>query len=470
MSITNTNYVSNKQKALRINLDTKIYGSFAEIGAGQEVASNFFKAGGASGTIAKTMSAYDMAFSDAIYGETKRYVSEDRLLQMLDKEFSLLPIRLPEKAPTTRFFAFADTVEALNFRRTNQGHGWLGVQFQLRPDTPPNHCVIHVLLHDSDQMLQQQVLGIVGVNLIYGCFFYHHNPETFLDSLVDDLMPGRIEIDYFELKGPDFPNFDNRVISLKLVKKGLANATMFAANGDILQPTDELYKKNVLILRGRFRPVTLVNMDMIEKSYEQFCKEPDVDKNKIVVISEITLSSLKANADDIDEKDFMDRVEILCSLGQNVMISNYQEYYMLAKYMSKLTKNMKMAMVLGIHSLTQIFDEKYYKHLQGGILESFGMLFCGNLKLYVYPSKHNSGKGFYNCDNFELPFHLSGLFRYLFDNDKIQDVEDAEMSHLDIFSDNVLLMIKNGQAGWENMVPYKVAEFIKKNGLFGYTD
>jgi hypothetical protein len=464
-------YISNKQKALRINLDSNIYGSFAEIGAGQEVAANFFKAGSASGTIAKTMSAYDMAFSNAIYGPSPngRYVSENRLLRMLEKEFELLPERLPNRVHETRFFAFADTVEALNYRKTNQGHGWLGVRFLLKPNVEPNDCVIHILLHDNDTFQQQQALGIIGVNLIYACYFYHDDQEAFLKSLMDDMGPGRIEIDFFKLDGADFMDFDNRLFSLKLVKSGFSNATMFGPDGEILQPADELYKKNVLIARGRFRPLTHVNLDMIETAYRQFSQEPSVDKNKIKVISELSLSNLKTKGEDqINEKDFLDRVDILCSLGQTVMISNYHEYYRLAQYISRLTKSHLVGIVLGIHNLASIFDEKYYSNLQGGILSSFGMLFGGSVKLYVYPALAADNVNLYNCDNFELPFHLFGLFRYLYDNEKVEDLREINANILHIISDNVLAMIQSGTSGWEDMVPKAVAEQIKTKKLFNY--
>lgn len=463
-------YVSNKQKALRINLNRNIYGSFAEIGAGQEVAANFFKAGGASGTIAKTMSAYDMAFSDAIYGSesTKRYVCEPRVMKMLEKEFKLLPERLPDRIESTCFFAFADTIEALNYQKTNQGHGWLGLRFQLRPGGPFSDCVIHILMHDNDTMMQQQTVGVVGVNLIYGCYHYLDDPEIFLNSLVDDLQPGRVEVDFFRLTGADFDHFDNRLFSLKLVKNGLAKATMFGPDGDILLPAEDLYKKNILILRGRFRPVTHVNLDMMDRAYEQFKHEKDIDENKIRVIAELTLSNLRVESEQIDEKDFLDRADILCSLGYRVLISNYQEYYRLVMYLSKITRNQMMGLVVGIRNLAQIFDEKYYKDLEGGILAAFGLLFGHNIKMYVYPSKMENSRYLYNCDNFELPFHLFSLFRYLYDNEKLEDLEGINTEILHIISDDVLIKIKKASNDWEELVPPQVAYQIKSKGLFDF--
>lgn len=461
--------LTSKQKALKINLMSKIYGSFAEIGAGQEVAASFFKAGGASGTIAKTMSAYDMAFSDAIYGSDRRYVCESRVVRMMQKEFELLPARLPKRALTTNFFAFANTVETLNFKRTNQGHGWIGLRFQLTPESEPNDCIIHVLMHDNEAVRQQRALGIVGVNLIYACYFYHQDAEVMIDSLVDELTPGRIEIDFFKLTGKQFEHVDNRLLSLKLVKKGLAQATMFGADGNMLQPAEELYKKNVLLLRGRFRPVSKVNMDMLETGLAQYRAEPEIDPNRVKVITELSLKNLQKREDDtIDDQDFLDRVDILCSLGLTVMISNYGEYYRLVNFLSKFTRDRMIGIILGIHSLGNIFDEKYYKHLPGGILASFGQLFGHKLKLYVYPAKDKEVEHLYKCDNFKLPFHLSGLFRYLYDNNRLEDLQGVDTSILDIISDEVLKMIWSGNTEWEDKVPTQVAKQIKAKGLFSY--
>jgi hypothetical protein len=304
-----------RQKALKINLSRKIYGSFAEIGAGQEVASLFFKAGAASGTIAKTISAYDMTFSDAIYGaeETGRYVCESRLMKMLNREYNLVEMRLAEKrGEDTTFFAFANTVVTINFQKTNEGHGWIGLRFQLTPRGPYNDAIIHVRMLDNTSLQQQQVLGIIGVNLIYACFYYHHSPETLLKSLMDELSPDNIEIDMVRITGPDFPHVDNRLLSLQLVKNGFTNAALFGPDGNVLQPSETLYKKHILALRGRFRPVTHVNMDMLKKGHEQFLQEPDVDSSRVVVLAELTLSNLRTG-DEIDEKDFLDRVDTLCS-------------------------------------------------------------------------------------------------------------------------------------------------------------
>ncbi len=460
--------LTTQEKALRINLSKSTYGSFAEIGAGQEVAANFFKVGGASGTIAKTMSAYDMKFSDAIYGVCDRYVCEDRLIQMLNHEYKLLPERLPHRIKDTRFFAFADTVEILNFERTNQGHGWIGLRFQLRPEGGHNDCVLHVKLHDNDPLQQQMSLGILGVNMIYGCMFIK-DPELIITSLLDGLTSRRMEVDMFRLSGPDFASVDNRLMALKLVKNGLTKAAMFGPDGTVMQPSEALYKKNVLVLRGRFRPVTHVNVDMLLASRRHFKREPDVDKSRMVVVTELTLNDLSSEGQ-INEKDFLHRAEIICSLGQTVLVSNYFEYYRLVEYLSKITKGKKIGLVLGIYALQKIFEEKTYENIRGGILESFASLFGTNVKLYIYPSLRPGSEQLFTLSDFEkeLPVNLRALFRYLMDNNKLEDIRNANVSNLHIISDNVLAMIRKGEAGWEKFVPSKVEDAIKENGLFDY--
>ena len=460
--------LSTQEKALQINLRKDVYGSFAEVGGGQEVAANFFKVGGASGTVAKTMSAYDMKFSDAIYGQCDRYVSQNRLMSMLTHEYQLLPERLPHRIETTRFFAFADTVETLNFSRTNQGQGWMGIRFQTKPQGQYNDCVIHVKLLENDPLQQQYSLGILGVNLLYGCMFIDE-PEEFMLSLLDGLTNRRIEIDMFRLEGPNLKFVDNRLMALKLVKNGLTKAAMFGPDGNVLQPAEYLYKKNVLVLRGRFRPVTHVNVDMLLTSRRHFLEEQDVDRNKMVTVSELTLNDLSPDGN-IDEKDFLNRADIICSLGQNVLVSNYFEYYRLVDYLSTITKGRKTGLVMGIYALQKIFDEKTYENIHGGILECFASLFGTNVKLYIYPALRKDNSLFTLKDfETELPDNLKNLFRYLMDNNKMEDIDEANVRNLHIISDNVLAMIKNHETGWEKFVPHKVEEAIKEHGLFDYS-
>ncbi|GAA3959121.1 TonB-dependent receptor [Mucilaginibacter dorajii] len=464
--------IGTKQKALAINLDPKIYGSFAEIGAGQDVAANFFKAGASSGTIAKTMSAYDMVFSDAIYGvqATRRYVSEARLISMLDHEYGLLIERLAaQRGDSTTFFAFSDTVSALNYNKTNDGHGWMGVRFQLTPNGPFNDVVIHVNLLDNDTNLQQQAAGILGVNLMYACFYYNEIPPVFLLSLMDNLSRDRIQIDMIRFEGPDFTKVDNRLMSLHLVKYGFSDAAVFGPDGKNMQPTEVLYKKHIVVIRGRFRPLINVHMDMLNTGVKQFLQEPDVDKSKVVVLTELTLQALKErNADlnaDIDEKDFLDRVDILCSLGQTVMISNFHEYYKLVAFLSKITR-LKIGMVLGYPNLEYIFSEEHYKDLPGGILESFATLFSRKVKLFIYPTLRDGV--IFNCLKFYPPPHLIDLYRYLIANNKIEDIRHYNEGNLHVDTDKVLTLIKEGAEGWESYVPTEVAAVIKERCLFGF--
>jgi len=459
-----------KQKALRINLDRRIYGSFAEIGAGQETASLFFKAGGASGTIAKTMSAYDMTFSDAIYGpeESGRYVVESRLEKMLSKEYSLLEKRLAEKrGADSLFFAFANTVVALNYKKNNEAHGWIGIRFQLEPEGGYNDVVIHVRMLDNDNVAQQQALGIIGVNLIYACFFYSQTPDFLLKSLMDDLTRDRIEIDMIRFSGADFMHVDNRLMSLYLVKNGFTDAALFGADGGVLQPSEAFYKKHVLLMRGRLRPITNLHIDLVDNGMKQFLAEPDVDQNKVVLVSELTLHNLQSDSESgIDEKDFLDRVDILCSLGHMVMISNYHEYFKLVSYLSGLTR-LKIGLLLGIPSLQAVFDETHYEFLPGGILESFATLFSRNVKLFIYPTLR-SDNTIYTCENFEIPQHLQPLYQYLLLNDKIEDIRNYHLDNLRWTTDEVLGMVQRGEQGWEKLVPPQVAEIIQERCLFGF--
>lgn len=460
--------LTTEEKALRINLNQGIYGSFAEIGAGQEVSANFFRAGASSGTIAYSISAYDMKISDSIYGNCARYVSQQRLETMLKHEFNNVEQKLPHRDEATSFFAFANTVEALNYHKTNQGRGWLGIRFQLSPDQEPNECVIHVKMLDPNNRLQQEALGILGVNLVDAAYYLNDDIDKFIISLMDRLED-RVEIDFFKIKGPDFKEIDNRLMALKLVKFGLTEATMFHPSGKVLQPQSELYKKNILLLRGRFRPTTLVNTDMLNRGLKSFLDEDEVNEKDTRVLFELTLKDLRSDGD-IDDQDFLDRVEILGSIGHTVMVSNYQKFYKVVDYLSSFTKGRKIGVVLGVHNLQTIFEEKYYENLAGGIFEAFGLGFGKNMKLYVYPAKLNENNELYKLDNFVMSTNLRGLFQVMMDNNRMQaiTIDETSLDHLDIYSDKVLEMIRNGIPGWETMVPPEVEDCIKENKLLGY--
>src|SRR5258705_6798503 len=371
--------LSTHQKALKINLDPMFYGTFAEIGAGQEVARWFFKVGAAAGTISKSMSAYDMAVSDAIYGRCKRYVSRERLQSMLDHEHRLNLERLQSsRGSSTAFFAFADTVSARNYQGTNECHGWMGVKFQTHPRDEDSQVIIHVRMLEHENGLQQEALGIVGVNLLYAAFFLHHKPHLMLESLLDNLTTARIEIDMVEFSGIEFRHVDNRVMSLKLVQLGLSGAAIFGPTGEVLQPSELLRKRAILVERCSFRPVTKVNMDMVRCAHDRFAGEPEVKEKQVVQLMEITMRNL-LSAGEIDLGDFLARADALGAVGKTVLISDYFEYYRLAAYLTRYTAE-PIAVAMGVANLLDLFSEQYYTELEGGILEAFGNLFTKDLR------------------------------------------------------------------------------------------
>ena len=462
------NRPSIEAKALRINLNEHIYGTFAEIGAGQEVARHFFRVGGASGTIAKTISAYDKNFSDNIYGEDEdgRYVTETRLSKMLNHEMKLLENRIPRSEnPNKMFFTYANTVTTIDFAKKFKGHGWMGIRFQTGPDKEFSEITLHVRFHQTEARFQQESVGIMGANLIYGAFYKHNEPKKLLKYLYDHIDKDAIEIDTINFSGPNFEGVDNRLMSLQLVKKGMTEAVMFNPNGNNILPARELYKKNILALRGSFRPVTKVNIDMFEKSLEVFLKEREVDENKTVVIFEITLSNLTSQGE-IDEKDFMDRAMLLCSLGHIVMISNFKEYYRLVDYLSQYTKK-QMALAMGVNSFVEIFDENYYTDLSGGILEAFGKMFYNNLKVYLYPMKDEKGE-IVTSNNLKLHPRMKDFYKFFKYNGKVMDIFDFDPEYLDIFSREILKKIKDNEAGWDEHLPEGISEMIVKKKMFGY--
>ncbi|QHI35591.1 hypothetical protein IMCC3317_09370 [Kordia antarctica] len=463
------NVPSIKAKALRINLNSQIYGTFAEIGAGQETSRHFFRSGGASGTIAKAMSAYDKDFSDAIYGieNDHRYVTEARLKKMLTHEMQLLNARISrEKHPDKMFFCFANTVATIDFAKKYKGHGWMGIKYQTDPTQEYNEIILHVRFHENDAKLQQETLGTMGVNLIHGAFYKYNNPKHLLKYLYDHIDKDKIEIDTINFSGPQFETVDNRLMSLQLLKNGMTEAVIFGPDGNNILPARLLYKKNILALRGSFRPVTKVNMDMYQKSYDIFIRENKVEVDRTVVLFEITLSNLRAEGE-IDEQDFMDRAQLLGSLGQTVMISNFKEYYRLVEYFSNYSTE-RMALTMGVNNLVDIFDEKYYRHVSGGILEAFGKLFYRDLKVYLYPMKRKETGELVNSNNLKVHPRMKELYKFFKYNGKLVDIFDFDNDILQIFSRKVLSMIASNEEGWESMLPDGVPEIIKEKNLFGY--
>lgn len=460
-----------KDKSLRINLNDNIYGTFAEIGAGQETVRNFFRAGGASGTIAKAMSAYDKDFSDAIYGieEDGRYVTESRLKKMLRHEMKLMEDRISrEKHPNKIFFAYANTVATIDFAKKFKGHGWVGIRFQIEPNAAYNEIILHVRFHENDAKLQQLTLGTLGVNLIYGAFYKYDQPRKLLRYLYDHIDKDQIEIDMINFSGPQFEEVDNRLMSLQLIKNGMTEAVMFGPDGNNILPAAILYKKNILTLRGSFRPVTKVNIDMFERSYEMFINENKVEEENTVPIFEITLSNLRAEGE-IDEEDFMDRARLLCNLGHTVLISNFQEYYKLVEFYSKYTKA-RMGLTMGVNNLVDIFDEKYYRHLSGGILEAFGKLFFKDLKVYLYPMEDAETGELTTSENLKVHPRMKELYKFFKYNGKVVDITDYNPKILQIFSREVLHKISDNEKGWEEMLPAGVSKIIKDKSLFGFIE
>lgn len=487
---TQNNLLTTNRKALTVNLDPLIYGTFAEIGAGQETARNFFQAGGAAGTIAKTISAYDMTFSDQIYGKSKRYVSRERLLTMLETEYQLLLQRLGESEKERLFFTFANTVKTKPYRGPNDAHGWLGIRFQPEPDAEPSSIVLHTRMWDDDSLDQQHAIGILGTNLIYGAFYFRHDPENLIESLLDNLGPNRVEVDLIRFDGPEFDSTDNRIMNLHLVRKGLTQAVIFSPDGKVELAANALYKKAVLVERGSFRPVTKVNVDMLKCAGAQFIQEPSVADKDIIVLAEITMKNLQASGQ-IDYEDFLHRIDSLGTTGNFTLISNYFEFYRLSQYFRQYTSEM-IGIAMGINNLLEVFNEKYYTHLPGGILESFGRLLRNSVKLYIYPMKQRAyrhylesqqpenasgqasrsegiaGDLLITCENLRVDNPLTHLYQHLLENGYIEHIRGIDESLMEIFSRDILDKIAQKDASWETMVPDKTAAFIKENELFGY--
>ncbi len=462
--------INTHQKALQVNLDTSRYGTFAEIGAGQEVARWFFKVGAAAGTISKSMSAYDMAVSDAIYGKCDRYVSRQRLESMLDYEHGLNLERLVQtRGDRTSFFAFADTVAARNFKGTNECHGWMGVKYQAHPRDDDSQIIIHVRMLDNENGLQQEALGIVGVNLLYAAFFLHHKPDQIVESLLDGLSTDRVEIDMIEFSGIEFRHVDNRVMSLKLVQLGLSGAAVFGPNGEVLQPSEVLRKRPILVERGSFRPVTKVNIDMINGANQLFTEELGPDEGgQIVELMEITMRNLLSSGE-IDLNDFLARADVVAAAGKIVLISDYFEYYRLAAYLRRYTDK-PIAVTLGIASLQDLFNEQYYSKLEGGILEAFGKLFTTNLRIYVYPRLDEDTGVLQTVENLQMAPDLKNLYKHVVKRGLVKQLHNADESLLHIYSRDVLNRIKRGDSSWEAMVPSEIASVIKSRQFFGYCE
>jgi hypothetical protein len=452
---------------LAINLDPTSYGTFAEIGGGQEVARWFFSVGGAAGTVAKTISAYDMTVSDALYGPTERYVSRQRLEAMLEQEFRKLLERLRAKrGDTTRFFVFANTVATASYRHPGKGRGWLGVRFQRKACEDPSDIIIHAHFLDSAVGRQQEALGTLGVNLVYGALFQCEHPASLIPALMDDLSRQRIEIDMIKLSGPAFSGVDNRRMSLILVERGLTDAAMFTARGDVVQPSEILYKKPILAQRGSFRPATKLTVDLLNRALNQFIQDPSLAGQRPVVLAEMTLRSLDPESD-VDHRDFLARAEILAALGVDVLISRFEPYYELAEYLAAYTDK-PIGLAVGMPTIRQIADEKYYTDLPGGVLESAGRLFKRSVTMYVYPTRDPVSGEIASVDRAPIPAPWDHLRNLLLDMGRVEPIRGYDETLLSIQTPDVLRRIRSGDPSWEEMVPGIVAEIIKSKCLFGW--
>ena len=462
----NEEKLNTDQKALQINLDKAKYGTFAEIGAGQEVARWFFRVGGAAGTVAKTISAYDMTVSDAIYGTADRYVSRQRLQSMLTHEFSLVMERLDKaRGDKTAFFAFANTVATRSFTRQEEGHGWMGIRFQGAPRQRPSEIIVHVRLLDAEAVREQEALSIVGVNLIHAAFYQSTSPVNFIQSLMDGLTRDRVEIDMVRFSGPSFAGVDNRLMSLQLVELGLSDAALFTAEGESVIPAEMLYKKAVLVERGSFRPLTNPMLDMLDRAHDQFIQEKALEGETPVTLLEMTLKQLQVS-DVIDHGDFLDRVDTLRAMNRPVLISNFRRYHRLVKYLSRHT-NKSIGLPLGLTRLKDVLDEKNYTDLGGGLMESMGQLFRKGVKLYVYPWLSRETGKVNTLDTFQPAPSVSHLYAHLVMNGFVEQIKNFNPDHLAVSSNGVIEKLQAGDASWEKQVPAPIAEAIKAKKLFG---
>jgi hypothetical protein len=462
-----SNRLDTDQKALEINLNEQIYGTFAEIGAGQEVARIFFKVGAAAGTIAKTMSAYDKTYSDEIYGiETSgRYVCESRLEKMLDHEYDLLSNRLSQVRPNSRFFVFADTVSTLNFSKTIKGNGWLGIRFQLNQGGPFNDIVLHVRMLDTTTSLQQSAVGVLGVNLLYGVFAYNDDPEKMICSLIDDIK-GRVQIDMVRLTGPDF-DIDNRLLAYWLVKHELAPITMFNAQGENIHASNFLYKKHIMVVRSNFRPITVVTENLIQRAFEQFCEESDVKPGKeAFIFTEMMPAQTEQEAED-DVKDFLERADMINLMGHDVIISNCQEHEKLVDYLTEF-KFAKLGIAMGAKKVQKLIREKFDSYAETSWLLGFGKLFRNKVTLYVYPALPSADSKLLTAQNIDVPVEIKFLYRHLLDNGRIVDIKKYSKSILHIFTKNALKKIRKDEGDWEDLVPKQVVKYVKKNKALRY--
>lgn len=450
------------EKALAVNLDLGIYGVFAEIGAGQETANWFFRVSGSAGTVAKTISAYDMVMSDALYGKAKRYVSQERLHAMLEYEYDLLEQRLgSERGEKSTFFSFCNTVRARGYKDTEECHGWIGVRFQLKPKSKPVEIVIHARLLDESNPDQMEVLGKLGVNLIYAAFNHRNNLEHFVASLADDLAPGRMEVDVLRFSGDDFLYVDNRLCALQLVQSGLTSAAMFNKDGEVVQPADALHSRSILLLRGSFNPVMRLHLDMLKQAHSVFSKDTKLpEQSDAIELCEISTNNLLRDGS-LDHEDFLDRADALQALGKTVLISSNAEFHRIATYLSRYTAE-PIAIILSIGLLNELFKAKWSINLPGGILESFGRLFKNRVQLYVYPWHNTNSMELVTAENFKAPQNWQNFYQHLLQNRRILPIGVGDPTLLARTGRDVLLAIESGEGDWEDWIPKEARPMIRR--------
>ncbi len=371
-------------KALAINLDATKYGSIAEIGAGQEVARWFLRAGAASGTVARTISAYDKVVSDKTYGAGTRYVSKERLQAMLDFEYRLLTQELGAvRGANTKFFAFADTVSARNFQGTNEQHGWMGVRFQSEPGGESNDVLLHVNLMDHTNQQQQESVGKLGVNLIYAAFHERDSSQEFLTSIYEELTSGNLEIDVLELAGPAFKDFDHRLWCLELLGLGMATVIAFDGDSKVTEPSSVLRKRPLVVHRGTVATGEPYHKQALEASERQLRLEEAVLSREPASVVELTTRSATGKTGGLDLPAILARVEGVAHFG-GVLVSVYPETYRLMEYLRRHTAE-PVRLVAGVSSFARILEESFYESLPGSILEGLGKLLSTNVKIHVVP-------------------------------------------------------------------------------------
>ncbi len=457
--------LSIQQKALSMNLDSAIYGTIVEIGAGQEVARQFFAAGGAAGTIAKTMSAYDMKVSDDIYGKAGRYVSRERLEQMLGHEYDLLVERLAGERPDdTTFFTYAATVATKPYGRKAECHGWVGMRLQLSPGDAASEIVLHVRMMDDDSAQQSEALGMLGVNLIHGAFRHGGQVNWLIERLLDNVGKGRLEVDLVSFSGPAFEEVDHRLVNLQLIRGGLTRAVLFEYNGQVIAPVDALYNRPVQLMRGSFRPPCNVHLDMLHAVHSQFVESAGITDRDAYVMAELSVSEI-VSSERFDDADVLARVDLLHELGLPVLVSDYVRFFRLRSWFRRYTQS-PICFALSVLDFDTVFDERWYEGLEGGILEAIGKLFPDDTHVFVYPTRREGR--FISLGEVSVPEPQHYLLKYLLENGKMVPVRDYVDENLHISVRELARQISLGRGPWENCVPGPVAERIRERKLFGY--